>query len=147
MKDYFKYKYFFNASHSNNKDKHCHSFAVTLYISKKKENEFLPFFSVDEMMNGYINKYANTYLNDLEVFQGKEPTIENIGEIFYEQLRKILEKKNLELLQLEISETPVRIYIISKCILLPSQYGGDNRRRWEEVIDKKQQFIIRKGGI
>ncbi len=144
MKKYLKCKYYFNASHSlthQHENRHSHSFSITLYLAKGHQEAFLPFYLVDEIVSRYLGQYTDTYLDDLTVFKDKETTIENMGDLFYEDLKAQFKIRGLDLLQLEICERPVRVYIVSDCILMASMYAGDNKRRWEEILNKQQQFV------
>lgn len=128
--DYFKYEYHFNAFHSldeNPQGKHMHSFTIVLYIEAKQSDLFLPFYRVDEVVKGYLSQYEDRYLNEILLFQGKKVTIESMGDLFYEELRAELNAYGLHLLQLEISENPVRVYCISDHLLLATQYGKNNQ--------------------
>ena len=142
MKSYYKQSYFLYASHSMNnhiETSHYHSFHLTLYILKK--DDFLAFNVVDKIIKDYLKTYEDTYLNEVEPFNTIKPTIENMGDTFYEAIKALINKSGLDLIQLEIYETPVRIYAISDSILIPSEYGGDNKKNWDEILRKKQDMM------
>lgn len=144
MKSYFKRSYYLNAMHSSDQNiahKHYHSFYLTLYIAVVGETDFIPFFQVDEKIKEYLSQYWDTYLNELEPFRFKPPTVENMGDFFYEEIKVLLKEMQLDLMQLEISETPVRVYAVSDCILIPSQHSGDNKRIWNEILEKKKRIL------
>lgn len=118
---YYKFTYNLNASHSfSNKkgESHSHSFAVVMYIEIKDEKQFRSFDQVEEIMKRYIEPLRGTYLNELPMFQDMVPTIENIGGYLFDELTNCIPEE-FELIQLEISETPLRIYSISNRLLLP----------------------------
>lgn len=118
---YYKFSYNLNASHSFNYEKeesHSHSFAIVLYIEIKDGRQFLSFDQVENIMNQHIEPLRGTYLNELPMFQNVVPTIENIGGYLFDELTNCIPEE-FELIQLEISETPLRIYSISNRLILP----------------------------
>lgn len=143
MQEYYRYKYYLNASHSFDGQKeheHTHTFAITLCI--QVPGDFVSFVSVDEKLENYFEQFAGKYLNDVSNFVGVSPTIENMGDIFYEELKARLLHLNMNLLELEITETPLRSYCISDCLLFPSNQSAENRKRWEDILEKKRYLYV-----
>ena len=146
MKRYYRYQHKLNTSHSANNDKsksHNHTFIIYLIMSTIEKNMVLTYEAYEEVeryIDTYFNQYTKVYLNELSVFKDRIPTIETMGEVFYEQLKIELKQHGVSLLQLEIGESPVRFYIISDCILIPSQYSGDSIRNWEALLERKEQL-------
>lgn len=140
----YKYKYYLNASHSFNYKKeaaHSHTFVITLYIEVIHEKDFTSFMQIERFLEEYFDTYRGQYLNECGRFVSLNPTVENIGDSFYEELKAILKKKQLNLIQLEICENPIRVYAISDRIIMSSEYLADNRKRWEAILAKKQRTI------
>ena len=62
---------------------------------------------------GIIKKYLNeimealdhTYLNDLTIFQGENPTSENIAKFIYGEFKKKLNEKNGKIAEVEVWES------------------------------------------
>lgn len=116
MLNYYKYKYFLNATHSFDgagEHRHHHTFTITLHI-KEEVKELQLFSSIDELVHGYLRIYERKYLNELPVFLKKIPTIENMGILFFQELGQILLKEQITLMKLEISENPLRVYSVSR---------------------------------
>jgi len=119
----YKLKYRLNARHSFNgvKEKiHPHTFEISLYIEQIQVKTLVAYATIDKIVELFLLEYQNQYLNDVSTFIKIEPTIENIGNIFYEALKVILREEQFNLLQLEISETPLRIYLVSDRLMFGS---------------------------
>lgn len=125
----YKNKYYLNMSHSINKEnpragQHFHTLEITLYIQEKNtaepsenQNESDHFFLYDEMEKGifrFFEDYEGAFFNELPEFSNVSATIEHIGDMFYTALRRKLIKEGFILKKLEISETPSRVYAVSK---------------------------------
>lgn len=111
------YKFNMNASHSvliNNKrgPSHSHTFLISLFVENKSK-EFMIYDAVEKIVNEFLKVYSGKELNDLEAFREVEPTLENIGDFLFEELRRTLKENDISLLRLEISEIPTRVYIIN----------------------------------
>ena len=88
---------------------HTWEFAIEL---KNKNGDFVLFNRIEEMINEILKPFQNICLNDVPPFDKKVPTLENIGEVFKEVISQKMDGLNWELLQMEISETPSRSYIV-----------------------------------
>ena len=53
------------------------------------------------------------YLNDMPEFDG-DTSVENVGEVLYARLSKHFEDRHWKFSRMEISETPLRVYVIAK---------------------------------
>ncbi|MGL5353281.1 MAG: 6-carboxytetrahydropterin synthase [Clostridium sp.] len=116
MENYYKFKFYINAKHSVDFGKgqsniHPHTWEVVLYVMGKKER-VVNFTSFEKTIQKYLEELEGLYLNQLEIFKDKEPIMENIGLELNSAIKKITEKNDLILEQLEISENPTRTYII-----------------------------------
>lgn len=125
----YKFKYRLNAKHSfssDTKNIHPHTFEILLFIESNKNGKQVASFEIDEIVEQFLLSYQNQYLNDISPFNQLEPTIENMGDIFYEQLKVILSNKEFNLIQLEISETPLRVYLVSDRLMFSftTRIGG-----------------------
>lgn len=125
----YKLKYRLNAKHSFSNDPkniHTHTFEISLFIESIDKDEQIAFYEMDKIVNEFLLSYQNQYLNDISPFDQLEPIIENMGDIFYEELKVILSKKNFNLIQLEISEIPLRVYLVSDRLMFSSTTGIRN---------------------
>lgn len=140
---YYKFKYYLNASHSFHNDRenaHAHTFAITLFI-EIMEKGFISFYEVDKKLEQYFAAYNGQYLNETAAFSDIEPTCENMGDFFYEDIRERLMKYRMHLRQLEIAETPVRKYCISDKLLMSSTGTSDIDDRWKNIMEAKKELL------
>lgn len=113
----YRYRFYLDANHfiySSTGEKgmvhpHTWEFAIEL---KNKNGDFVLFSKIEQMINEILKPYQNICLNDVAPFDKKVPTLENIGEVFKEVISRKMDGLNWELLQMEISETPSRSYIV-----------------------------------
>lgn len=120
-----KYKYYLNAQHCLDYQKeraHAHTFTFTLFFGALSIDGFYKFEVVEDIMKQYFNQFKGKYMNEIPPFDQKSPSIEYIGEVFYEKLKILFLENNFNLIQLEISETPVRVYSISDRLFLGERY-------------------------
>lgn len=123
MHKYYICKYYLNATHSMNSNKeHAHTFTVSFWIEKPQKDMILSFSEIDKMIGAYIQRFKGKYLNEEPEFMSVSTTLENIGEIFFEEIEKCLEAEDVTLVQVEICENPLRVYSISNRIVLASAY-------------------------
>lgn len=117
----YKISYYLNAQHSFDNEKkniHSHTFHISLYLEDCKEDEFIDFQDVERLINRYIDQYNGKYLNAISPFDHLIPTIENISSVFYEDLKVMMLEKGYDLIKIDISENPLRIYSISDRLYL-----------------------------
>lgn len=113
----YRYRFYLDANHfiySSTGEKgmvhpHTWEFAIEL---KNRNGDFVLFNRIEEMINEILKPFQNICLNDVPPFDKTVPTLENIGEVFKEVISKKMDGLNWELLQMEISETPSRSYIV-----------------------------------
>lgn len=113
----YVYKFKLNASHNviiNKKrsNTHSHTFEISTFVKMSKK-ELVIYDDVENIIEEFLNKYNGKELNIVEPFDKVEPTLENIGDVLFTELQKILQDKKIELEKLEISETPTRVYVVN----------------------------------
>lgn len=141
MIDYYKCQYHFNASHSfdgNKEQAHSHTFTLILYIRNHSGRD-MDFKQLDRMIEIFLGRYENLYLNELPCFAGNA-SIEAIGDYFYEQLKIKLSELNAELMQLDIGDTPLGVYQVCDRILLPTVNERRSRENLETILFYKKQM-------
>jgi len=116
VKTYYRFKFYINARHSvtiNDKTSniHPHTWEVVILFGLKA-TEIINFSEFENELEEYFANYEGKYLNEIDVFNGINPTMENIGKILYKDIKAFIDKKNLYFTRLEISENPTRTYII-----------------------------------
>lgn len=116
----YKYKFNLYAAHSNmsygGTDTHFHNFTITLYVNSinKQVDEN---YNLENVVNEWLQKYRNRPLHEFEIFNGKETSIESMGDTFYDHLCELIENEEYELIRLDIEENPIRSYSVSKYLL------------------------------
>ncbi len=113
----YRYKFYLDANHyiyaSNGKKgaihPHTWEFAIEL---KNRNGDFVPFNQIEALINKILKPFQNICLNDVPPFDIIVPTLENIGDYFKDMIALKMDELNWELLQVEISETPSRSYVI-----------------------------------
>ena len=111
------FHYFVSILHSadNNKEHmHAHTIEIVTHIKSNKD-ECEQFDDIEKYSKNYLARYENVYLNDLEEFNG-DASIENLAEVLYVKLDKLLLDNGYNLERLEMGETPLRTYIISRSL-------------------------------
>jgi len=76
--------------------------------------KFMPFDEIEAVVAGILEPYSGKYLTKTTPFDVIEPTLKNLGDIFYHLLKNALSKHDLALKMLEISENPIHTYIVNK---------------------------------
>lgn len=112
---YYRLKYRLTIRHSadNNIDhEHSHVLEIEAYTFPMMEN-FQEFNNIEKHVDDCLSRYQNKYLNDLPEFQ-KDASLENTGEVLFPLLRAQLKENGWDLRRFEISETPLRVYIITQ---------------------------------
>ena len=145
MLKYYVCRYYLNANHSFNniqKNAHQHTFTFAVSMESQRQNDMVPFHEIDHIINHYLTQYKGKYLNSLPQFQGLYPSIEWIGELFYEDLYILLDEKGWNCLQLEVSENPLKAFLVSDRIMLVSSYPGDNQRTWDKIIKSRNRYVV-----
>lgn len=152
MLEYYVYKYYFNAKHSfeyNEEKAHSHTFQVVLHIGVTDPEQQYLFRDMDNNVRKYLNRYEGRYLNGMKEFEGKGTSIEDIGEVFYTDLYDWMKERGFRLYQLEISENPLCVYMISDRIMLHSRSDRESRQSVEHILKQKKRLfgmMKRKGG-
>ena len=112
---YYRLKYRLAISHSadNNIDhEHSHVLEIEAYTFPMMEN-FQEFNDIEKHVDTCLSRFQNQYLNDLPEFHG-DASLENTGEVLFPLLRQTLMQNSWDLRRFEISETPLRVYIITQ---------------------------------
>lgn len=128
----YKYTFRLNASHTNvgkNSFVHSHTFEIALYMKPDTES-FVAYDVTEKAVNNYLTGFSGKVINSIPPFDEISPTVENIGEIFYVFIADILAKAGYQLIKLEISESPQRIFSISE-----SEIGQEKLARLISIME------------
>lgn len=154
----YKYKFYLNATHSiyiNNimGDKHPHTWEITIDTIKIVEG-FVQFNHVEQIIEKILEKYQDSYINEVEPFITLNPTLENICIYFKEDIKRDLMEIGWLLLSIEISETPSRSYLIDLMDEEDTTIAVKNAKKYvndekslESKADELLENIINKGSI
>lgn len=125
----YKFLYRLNISHSFNmnninKGRHSHTIDICLYFKEKanssqtgKKEEFSSYSDIELVIEEYFQEYNGRFINEISPFNTEMPTVERMGEFFYEEISREFQTKELSLVRMEISETPARIYVVSDFLM------------------------------
>lgn len=140
MKRTYRWQFHFNAVHNmvpeNPENGHTHSFLVRLWLEITDMDMELQNFCEKELKR-YLAQYNGRYLNEMDKFSGKIPTIENICEVLYYDMGKIVADYGMELIQMEIGDSPVALFMMGKKLLL----GETGLIISDELFEKYKQQL------
>jgi len=106
-------------SHSNdyNRDNaHYHTVEVATFVKYHDlELDVTKVEDIKKIIDSCFEPYYEKYLNDMEGFE-EEVTIEHLGEQLFWELNRALEYEEMFVERLEIGETPLRTYIITRTV-------------------------------
>ena len=111
----YRLKYRLTMSHSatnRRENEHNHVLEIEIFAYPQM-NRFVEFGEMEEIVSQCLDGYQNRYLNDMEEFCG-DTSLENKGEILYLKLEKAFLVQGWTVERFEISETPLRVYVITK---------------------------------
>lgn len=112
---YYRLKYRLAMRHSadnNREHEHSHVLEIEAYAFPMMEN-FQEFNDIEKHIDACLDRFQNRYLNELPEFDG-DASLENTGEVLFPILKEELRENDWDLQRFEISETPLRVYIITK---------------------------------
>lgn len=112
----YKFKFYLNASHAiyiddNLGQRHPHTWEIAIHVLRR-EHSFIPFHEIENKVEAVLGPYQDELLNKVEPFKTVNPTLENCCEHFKTVIRELLKEEGWEMLRIEMSETPTRVYII-----------------------------------
>lgn len=146
----YKLKFDLHAAHNNvgnYKDKrHFHTFTITLFLRDTNDQMDL-YNDIEKHVNSWLSPLQNQYLDETELFDGCETTLESIGERLFQEFMPRVEELNFELIRLEVFENPIRTYSVSNKLLdsqaneinfFPSSLAENSERKWQPIALKEQ---------
>nr|WP_319488722.1 6-carboxytetrahydropterin synthase [uncultured Caproiciproducens sp.] len=113
----YKFKFYLNANHAiqingHTGQVHPHTWEISIVTIKLNDN-FVRFNDIETVVDKMFDQYQDKFMNEIEPFNMINPTLENISEVFKDKVNDILKNSGWKLLQIEVSETPARSYVIS----------------------------------
>ena len=100
----------YHGNSGDRQDAHCHTIEVVAHI-EERSGRFVLFSYVEEAFERCLDRYRGKFLNAFPEFCGNT-SIEGIGEALFVQVSEALAERELVLKRLEVSETPLRRYVI-----------------------------------
>ncbi len=132
----------FNAMHNmvvdSPKKMHAHTFRVGMYVHEEKDQQ-AGFLDTESMLQAYFERYQGIRLNEMEVFRNVIPTLEYMGEVFYRDLKELFQKNGMNLLVLEIGDSPVSTFCIGESILLGDVYNRVDTKEIENYCQRVRE--------
>ncbi|MEL7656461.1 MAG: 6-pyruvoyl-tetrahydropterin synthase-related protein, partial [Bacillota bacterium] len=125
----FKYKLIVFQNFQDREDPsslYAKNFEITLFISSTK-TKLMRFDEIDAIIEKTIGKYSKKVLDQIPPFNELEPTLENMGSVFYQFLKKDLTLAGASLAILEINESPVRTFIVNEANTQERLIIGDKK--------------------
>jgi 6-pyruvoyltetrahydropterin/6-carboxytetrahydropterin synthase len=116
MRTYYRFRFYLNARHSVTFDGkisniHPHTWEVAVTFGSNI-SDTVNFTMFEGILEEYFEDYEGKYLNEHKAFVNISPTMENMGKVFYNDIKELVNHRNLHFDRLEISENPTRTYII-----------------------------------
>lgn len=122
----YRYQFRFNAMHNLTPDMpeqmHAHTFRVVAYV-RCKEESFTMFDTCEAVIREYLENYEGQRINEKASFVGKLPTLENMCEIFFADMERLLQGYGVDLIKLEVGDSPLASFSIGKELLVGSAYN------------------------
>ncbi len=147
----YLYHVTFNAMHNldlnDPRKMHAHTFRVGMYVMENQKDH-PGFFNNEKMIRDYFERYQGIRLNELPLFKEVVPTLENMGDTFYHDLKPLFERHGMQLLSLEIGDSPISVYCIGERLLLgdisnlipdgaEEAYCQRVRKKYENILTRK----------
>ncbi len=102
------------------------SFEITLYISSIR-SDVIRFDEMERMITRTLGRYSEKNIDQISPFNELEPTLENMGNVLYQLIKQDLARINTSLDMMDISESPVKTYVVNDA----------NTNEWLLIGDKK----------
>ena len=94
----YLYHVTFNAMHNldinDPRKMHAHTFRVGMYVVDRKRDHPV-FQNIEKGIRNYFDRYQGIRLNELPTFRDIVPTLENIGDIFYHELKPLFAENGM----------------------------------------------------
>lgn len=112
---------------------YAQTFEIILFISSAK-TKFLRFDEIETTIAQTLGKYSEKSLVKVSPFDQLEPTLENMGNVFYQLLRQGFAKVGISLERLEISESPVRTFVVNESNMDTRFLIGDRQVKLNSLL-------------
>ena len=109
------------------------TFDITLYVSTAG-TKFVRFDVIESSVKQTLGKYSEKVLRQFSPFDQLEPTLENMGNVFYQMIKNDLIPIGVTLEMLEINENPLRTFIVSEANSDKRLLLGEKRVRVSSLL-------------
>lgn len=132
----FKYKLIVLQSFQNDNDAaslYAKTFELIVFISSLKIG-FIRFDEIDRVIGKTLSAYSDRRLEEVSPFDKLEPTLETIGQVFFQKFRDDLSLADISLERLEISESPVKTCIVTRTAAGQKLNVGDKKVKVSDLM-------------
>ncbi len=138
----YLYHVTFNAMHNlvvdDPRRMHAHTFCVGIYVIEEQEDHPV-FLGSEKILDRYFSRYRGIRLNELSPFIEIVPTLENMGEFFYWDLKPIFKRNGMKLLLLEVGDSPISTYRIGERPMIGNVYSLTAENAVDEYCERVRQ--------
>ncbi|MBM6753160.1 MULTISPECIES: 6-carboxytetrahydropterin synthase [Lactobacillaceae] len=113
----YRLRFYLNASHAmrwdnNIGEAHPHTWELICEVKKLDDQAFIRFNDIEDAIQRVIEPLQGRFLNEIPPFDKKNPSLENIGDVFFDQIDSQLASVKCSLTQLEVGESPTRFFLV-----------------------------------
>lgn len=100
----------------NRENAHFHTVEIAAFVKYHNPDSDLKIVEeVKNIVDSCYTPFREAYLNDMEGFE-EEVSIEHLGEMLFFKMNQVLDDSGMFLERLEIGETPLRTYIVTRTV-------------------------------
>lgn len=115
----YRLHFYLNASHAmrwNNQlgEEHPHTWELICQVVRGSDEHFIRFNEIEEQIQTIIDPLQGQFLNLVPPFDQENPSLEQLGEYFFDQIDHQLATVHCFLTQLEIGESPTRFFLVKR---------------------------------
>ncbi len=126
----YRWQFHFNAVHNmfpeNEESRHAHSFLVILYIELEKTDIWQQ-NQCEKELKLFLNQFNGQYLNKMDLFADRLPTIEVICETLFPYTKEIAAKYGMKQVQIEVGDSPTALCAVG-------EKEGNRYKQWEDGL-------------
>ncbi len=143
---YYKYRTKLNILHSMGGNSiHNHTLDIEILI-RDHQKVFASFNDNEKTIENYFKQFEGRYINDLENFRGTQATIEDMGEVFFQELKQELDNPDFQMESISVGETPSRKYLVSDFLITGkiNEFSNDYEKNLNEYIETYKEAVLKK---
>lgn len=109
------------------------AFEITMFISSLKTG-MIRFDEMEAVIAKTLERFSQKELTLTSPFDQLEPTLENMGNVFYQVLRQNLARIDTSLEILEISESPIKTFVVNTININEKLFIGDKKVKVSSLL-------------